>query len=358
MAAGGYKEFIAGSILGEDDINDYLMQGVLVFAGTAARGSAITSPVEGQFAFLKDTDQLTYYSGSAWEDFESGLPEFNFLVVAGGGSGAAGNGRAPSGGGAGGYRCSVTGESSGGSAVAESSVFLESGSYTVTVGAGGAGQAQPAANQITDGVRGNSSRFASIVCMGGGGGFGQSNIWKSVNGGSGAGQSGSLGFDGQVQGYGGTLGQGSDGGNANCSTSDPGAQSGGGGGGAGAVGANAASGSAGNGGAGLASSITGSSVTRGGGGGGAKRNSPQGSTGGSGGGGAGGAAGTAGTVNTGGGGGASAAGASGSGGSGIVIVKYVDTITLTIGGGLTSSTTSAGGFKITSFTAGTDTVSF
>jgi hypothetical protein len=29
---------------------------------------------------------------------------------------------------------------------------------------------------------------------------------------------------------------------------------------------------------------------------------------------------------------------------------------LTIGGGLTSSTTTSGGFKITSFTAGTDTV--
>jgi hypothetical protein len=41
-----------------------------------------------------------------------------------------------------------------------------------------------------------------------------------------------------------------------------------------------------------------------------------------------------------------------------VILKYVDTVTLTIGAGLTSSTTSAGGFKITSFTAGEDVVSF
>jgi hypothetical protein len=53
MAAGGFREFVAGEILTEDLINDYLLQGVLVFAGTAARGSAITSPVEGQFAFLK-----------------------------------------------------------------------------------------------------------------------------------------------------------------------------------------------------------------------------------------------------------------------------------------------------------------
>jgi hypothetical protein len=42
----------------------------------------------------------------------------------------------------------------------------------------------------------------------------------------------------------------------------------------------------------------------------------------------------------------------------VVIIKYPDTITLTIGAGLTSSTASAGGFKTTTFTAGTDTVSF
>jgi hypothetical protein len=42
------------------------MQGVLVFASSAARASAITSPQEGQYSFLKDTDALEYYSGSAW----------------------------------------------------------------------------------------------------------------------------------------------------------------------------------------------------------------------------------------------------------------------------------------------------
>ena len=42
------------------------MQGVLVFASSAARASAITSPQEGQYSYLKDTDALEYYSGSAW----------------------------------------------------------------------------------------------------------------------------------------------------------------------------------------------------------------------------------------------------------------------------------------------------
>jgi hypothetical protein len=50
--------------------------------------------------------------------------------------------------------------------------------------------------------------------------------------------------------------------------------------------------------------------------------------------------------------------AGGKGGSGIVVLRYPSNITLTIGGGLTSSTSTAGGFKTTTFTAGTDTVSF
>ena len=44
-------------------------QQIMVFAGTAARGSAIASPTEGMLTFLKDTDTLTYYDGSDWRDF-------------------------------------------------------------------------------------------------------------------------------------------------------------------------------------------------------------------------------------------------------------------------------------------------
>jgi hypothetical protein len=51
-------------------------------------------------------------------------------------------------------------------------------------------------------------------------------------------------------------------------------------------------------------------------------------------------------------------GPTGNGGSGIVILKYPDTYTITVGEGLTSSTTSAGGYKITTFIAGTDNVSW
>jgi len=67
MAAGlGYKDFQAGAILTAADVNGYLMQGILVFATTAARDAAITSPQEGQFAYITANDTVYYYTGSAW----------------------------------------------------------------------------------------------------------------------------------------------------------------------------------------------------------------------------------------------------------------------------------------------------
>jgi hypothetical protein len=67
MAAGlGFKTFTTGEVLTSADVNGYLMQGVLVFASAAARASAITSPQEGQYSFLKDTNALEYYDGAGW----------------------------------------------------------------------------------------------------------------------------------------------------------------------------------------------------------------------------------------------------------------------------------------------------
>jgi hypothetical protein len=67
MAAGlGFKTFTTGEVLTAADVNGYLMQGILVFASAAARSSAIASPQEGQYSFLKDTNALEYYDGSNW----------------------------------------------------------------------------------------------------------------------------------------------------------------------------------------------------------------------------------------------------------------------------------------------------
>lgn len=70
MAGAGFKLFQNGSVLLASEVNTYMMeQQIMVFAGTAARGTALPSPSEGMFAFLKDTDTLTYYDGSDWQDF-------------------------------------------------------------------------------------------------------------------------------------------------------------------------------------------------------------------------------------------------------------------------------------------------
>ena len=62
-----YKVFANGNTLPASDINNNLMQQVIaVFASSGARDAAITSPVNGQFAYLTGTSLLTKYDGSAW----------------------------------------------------------------------------------------------------------------------------------------------------------------------------------------------------------------------------------------------------------------------------------------------------
>jgi hypothetical protein len=62
-----YKVFSNGSVLNASDLNDYLMnQSVMVFADSAARASALTSPIEGMVTYLQDTNTLEFYNGTAW----------------------------------------------------------------------------------------------------------------------------------------------------------------------------------------------------------------------------------------------------------------------------------------------------
>lgn len=274
----------------------------------------------------------------------------NFLVIAGGGAGGTRHG---GGGGAGGYRCSVTGETSGRGSSAESSFTAAlSTNYTVTVGAGGS-----VVGSNYSGVAGNpgsNSVFSTITSVGGGRGNG-----NGVGGNGGSGGGGAFNPGGS-----GTANQGYDGGASGHTggTSYPG----GGGGGAGSAGGTSTNTVPGNGGNGLASSITGTSVTRAGGGGGGSMSGGTGSSGGSGGGGAGKTDGQgsadSGTANTGSGGGAGGGdngNTAGAGGSGVVILRYSSGFTISNpGGGLTLSTATDGGFKVTTVTAGTGNVSF
>ena len=69
MAGAGFKSFQDGNVLLASEVNTFMMeQQIMVFASAAARDAAITSPSEGMFAFLKDTDKLTVFKTS-WGDF-------------------------------------------------------------------------------------------------------------------------------------------------------------------------------------------------------------------------------------------------------------------------------------------------
>ena len=284
----------------------------LMPVGTTAQRPA--SPAAGMFRLNTTTTEPEWYDtvASAWVAFgttpiRSFTPE---VFIAGGGGGGAWS----SSGGGGGYTTTNN-----------SLTLVGATNYTVTVGAGGA----RGTSGSTTGGTGSQSVFSSATANGGVGGNGAS----PFNGG--AGGSGGGGYDG---GNGGT-----NGGNGETRAS------------AGGVGQGTTT----------ETSITGTTVRYSGGGGAGSVSGPAGS-GGAGGGGAGGVNvgdGTAGTANTGGGGGAGGGNGGtnggGAGGSGVVIVKYPDTYTITNpGGGLTSSTASAGGFKVTTFTAGTGNIQF
>jgi hypothetical protein len=316
-----YVDSTKGWIPTQDDASTIGAQFV-----AATGGTTVTC---GNFKYHTFTGPGTFCVSSAGNSI--GSNKMQYLVVAGGGSGAGQNcnpcGRHGGGGGAGGYRCSETG------------LCAAVQAYPITVGGGGAGNAYPANN-------GSNSIFSTITSAGGGrAGGGDAAPKAGGPGGSGGGTG--RGMPTSCVGAGNTPPvsppQGNPGAAATPPASNP--QTNGGGGGAGAAaapknGAVASPGGDGKNNLSVWASATGTGASgyyAGGGGGGA--HGTPGSpayfgAGGAGGGGNGGAAnadspGTAGTANTGGGGGgATTVGGSGgsqsggAGGSGIVIIKY------------------------------------
>jgi hypothetical protein len=109
------KTFVAGEILTAADVNTNLMdQAVMVFADSAARGSAIPSPSEGMVTYLSDVNLVEAYTGAAFVPVNTGftasttitatnasfsVPSLGAPIVrvtviggGGGGGGATGNG--------------------------------------------------------------------------------------------------------------------------------------------------------------------------------------------------------------------------------------------------------------------------
>ena len=221
-----------------------------------------------------------------------------YLVVAGGGSGGWNSSTWDGAGGGGGVITSY-GDESGGSSPVEPSLTLASGTYTITIGAGGF------SNSGAVSVNGNNSTItgnATITAIGGGGGgdVTTSPLGTGRDGGSGGGGSN---YSGNPAGGNGTGGQGYYGGQGSSSN-------GGGGGGASKPGL-----SDGTGGDGLYCSITGTATYYAGGAAGFN------GTGTAGQGGGGTPASAPGGVNTGGGGAGTRSATSADGGSGIVILR-------------------------------------
>lgn len=265
----------------------------------------------------------------------------DILVIAGGGGGGYSPG---GGGGAGGYR-----EFSG-------TTIPKYQAISLTVGAGG--------TTVNDGTSsmggtGTNSLFYNISASGGGGGASNAISKNGLPGGSGGGGTiyGGIGGAGNIGGYDPVEGY-AGGSTVSYLQAYPGS----GGGGAGGVGGDGTGSAPGNGGPGRASSITGSSVSRAGGGAGGLGNQGGTATASAGGG----LENNPGSVNTGGGGGGyGSAAAAGSynlnGGSGVVILKYPDTYSPTFSEGVTETTTSSGGYKVSVVTAtstGSETVEF
>jgi hypothetical protein len=246
-----------------------------------------------------------------------------YLVVAGGAAG--GGGDVGAGGGAGGFRTNANGYMSGGGWYAEPALYMPSGSYTVTVGAGGVGVGSSTSK---GGNGGNSSIVGNginITSIGGGGGAGWSAGAANSGGSGGGGVTSAAGSGTEGQGFSGGTGLG--GGNYPE----------GGGGGAGGPGLTSRDQSkAGNGGPGLPNPFQATQIGQlrnglyylaGGGGGGVESNAQVGD-GGLGGGGQGGRQSsdtscTQGQQDTGSGGGGEDPQAGCNGGSGIVIIRYL-----------------------------------
>jgi hypothetical protein len=350
---------------------------VQLTSGTTAERPG--SPSNGEMRYNTTDNKVEYYDGANWiQVADSSVPiaiSADFLVVAGGGgsAGMATYDGGTGGAGAGGLRTSY-GSNSGGGSIAESSLSLTTGrDYIVTVGGGGAATGSRTDDRSSG--TGSNSVFSTITSDGGGYGGGMNAARNAQTGGAGGSGGGGGTRNQSSNGGAGTANQGYDGGASTGSYTGPG------GGGAGAAGAgnnnNDAVGAQGGDGlvvliapfslavttANVGQGVGGTNVWYSGGGAGSPYSSPytaaptsyggggQYTTG----------SGTPGTANTGGGAGgtARAGGTSGgSGGSGVVIVRYPNTRTMTVGAGLTVVHGTDGSDKIAIFKSGSDNISF
>jgi hypothetical protein len=79
VAGLGRKVFVAGDVLTASQVQGFLQdQTIMVFANGTARDAAIPSPTEGMFAYLSDTNTLTFFDGASFENF---VPSLDNAVI-------------------------------------------------------------------------------------------------------------------------------------------------------------------------------------------------------------------------------------------------------------------------------------
>lgn len=221
----GFKDFSDGAPLTASDIDEYLMQGVLVFDSASARDTALSgNNREGRVAYLKDTNTTVVYNGSSWSaigaasdlsvaDISStaGTPTTSTYTVDGvnytaykwtntaGGTvtfSRAGNAKVLVVGGGGGGNNAFAG--GGGGGVFQGIVEFGASAYAITVGDGGAGSNGGGA------ANGGASSIGSLARAGGGtGGAGSPSAGAQppgATGGAGGGSNGGGGAGGAAAG--------------------------------------------------------------------------------------------------------------------------------------------------------------
>jgi hypothetical protein len=361
--AEGFYDFTPGQVLTAAQVDDYLMrQAIMRFADSAARTTALSGVlIEGMMSYLKDTNTVEVYDGTAWVGvggvsnanftdtetgtFTEGGIDYKYLIFTSSGTvtfdtdGLADFLVVAGGGGSNTFQTSSEPASAGGGAggcLEALGYYITAGTYTVTVGAGGAG-----INRWARNANGSDSSIGTVLqSLGGGGGGYGTTVNDAVSGhqsrAAGGGSGGGCGYgwfiDTNSKGGEAVPGQGNRGGDYYYGGSS---NVGGGGGGWGAQGGPTGTNQPCDGGIGGISTIvtaaiatansigevSGSDVYYGGGGAGNAKIATYDGTGGLGGGGD---IGNAGTANTGGGGGAGTAvvpSVGYNGGSGVVIIR-------------------------------------
>jgi|TARA_Y100001963_G_scaffold86295_1_gene119308 hypothetical protein len=94
----GFKVWATGDLVNASDFNNYIQEQVIMtFADSSARDSAVSSPEEGMFCFLKDSNTLQFYNGSSWASFIGEGDITGVTVTTGSTSGLSGGATATSG---------------------------------------------------------------------------------------------------------------------------------------------------------------------------------------------------------------------------------------------------------------------